>query len=194
MKTSWPRRYAGLFLALALGPVALVRGDVTLHDFEKSAESWENEATRPVAAYQSTNMAHRGSGSLAFDFHFGKGSQQLHVRCKEGYPKDFSSQATFRGISAWVYVSLGDASAKVANFEVQMFARSGDGWQWTTGDLITELGLGWVKVSIRSDQIFDLAQVQDIGIQVRNNINDVKATIFIDQVEALGIAPDTTDE
>lgn len=187
MKSSSRRFLFGVALGFVLGPVAASRADLLLHDFETGTEGWENEAASPVKPYQATNMVHRGKASLAFDYKYGKGAYELHVRCKEGYPRDFSSYPAFRGFAAWVYIYLGEASTKIANFEVQMFVRSGETWQWTTGEPMTELGLGWIKVDIRRDQIFNLAQIQDIGIQVRNRQNDVKATIYIDQVEAVGV-------
>jgi hypothetical protein len=177
---------AGAAFVLSVGPVAAASSDMVLHDFETGTEGWENEAKTPVKAYTSTNYAHSGTSSVAFDFTYGKGSQVLQVRCKEGYPRDFVTYPGFRGFSAWVYIGLGSESAKIANFEVQMFVRSGDTWQWATGDVVTELGLGWVKVEIRKDQIASPESVQDLGIQVRNNVNDVKATVYIDQVEAVG--------
>ena len=181
------RTHCLLVLALFL-PVLQVPADVILHSFEEGTEGWENESASPVQPYRDTNMVHHGLSSLAFNFHFAKTNSILHVRCKEGYPKDFSASPTFRGFTAWVYISRGETSLKIENFEIQMFARSGETWQWTTGDVNSEIGLGWVKVDIRRDQIFDVGQIQDIGIQVRNRINDLKATVYIDQVEALGVA------
>jgi hypothetical protein len=179
------------FLAFFLLPFSLfyssVRADVIIHDFETDTEGWENEAPNPVLATRGTNMVHHGAGALSFTFDFKKGSPNLHVRCKEGYPKNYSMYTTFRGFTAWVYIARPTATTKIENFEVQMFVRSGESWQWTTGDLNTELGLGWVRVDIRSDQIFDVGNIQDIGIQVRNHINDLKVTVYIDQVEALGV-------
>jgi hypothetical protein len=165
-----------------------------LHDFETGTEGCENEAASPVKPYLATNMVHRGTSSLAFDYNYGKGAHELHVRSKQGCPRDFAAHPTFRGITAWVYIYLGEASTKIANFEMVMFVRSGETWQWTTGDLATELGLGWIKLDIRRDQIFNPAQIQDIGIQVRNRQNDVKATIYIDQVEAVGVPAALSEE
>ena len=176
-----------LLLAAAL-PSLQAKADAILHSFEADTEGWENETASPVLAYRDTNMVHHGQASLAFNFHFAKTNAILHVRCKEGYPKDFSGSPTFRGFSAWVYISRGDTSLKIENFEVQMFVRSGEAWQWTTGDANSEIGLGWIKIDIRRDQIFDVSKIQDIGIQVRNRINDLKTTVYVDQVEALGVA------
>ncbi len=183
------RRTHCLLLLAAFLTVPHARADAILHSFETDTEGWENESALPVTPYRETNMVHHGLHSLAFKFHFAKTNSTLHIRCKEGYPKNFAESPTFRGFTAWVYISRGETSLKIENFEIQMFARSGETWQWTTGDVNSEIGLGWVKVDIRSDQIFDVAQIQDIGIQVRNRINDLKATVYIDQIEALGVAP-----
>lgn len=183
------RRTSCLLLTALLVPFGYARADTILHSFEADTEGWENESASPVRPYRDTNMVHHGQSSLAFNFHFAKTNSTLHVRCKEGYPKDFSALPNFRGFTAWVYISRGATSLKIENFEVQMFVRSGETWQWTTGDVNSEIGLGWVKIDIRRDQIFDLAQIQDIGIQVRNRINDLNTTVYIDQVEAVGVAP-----
>ena len=174
-------------LAIPLGLGSHARADMIIHDFETDTEGWENESPNPAPAMRDTNMVHHGTGSLAFNFQFAKRTPTLHVRCKEGYPKNFSMYPTFRGFSAWVYISRGATSLKIENFQVQMFVRSGESWTWTTGDLNTEIGLGWVHVDIRNDQIFDVANIQDIGVQVRNLVNELKATVYIDHIEALGV-------
>jgi hypothetical protein len=153
---------------------------VMLYDFEDSVEGWEHEAERPAALQIRSDHAHSGKSALSAAFHFTQGSRTLQMRVLMDLQQDVSSVAGFEGFSAWIYIPKGPP-----RWEVVMFARSGDHWDWTTGERLKDLAPGWHRVQIMRSQIKDPANLKDLGIQVSNHLDDIDTTIAVDQVEII---------
>ncbi len=185
------RPKAGVFvmalLVLALAPPVRAE-NVILYDFEESVEGWENEASNPVPAKVTSAKTHHGKGALAFTKRFGKNSPMLHCRVKEGFPRDVSGQPEFQGFSAWVYVPNGRPF-----WEIKMFVRSGQRWEWGTGKSRQNLEPGWYRVEIRRADILNPADIQDLGLNIMNFAEDIESTVVIDQVEMI-TSPDNPKE
>lgn len=151
-----------------------------MYDFESAPEGWENEAENPVEPSIVQQNARSGKGALAFTYKFSPQSRILHCRVKFDAPRDFSAE-DFQGFSAWVYIPV-----RAMGWEAKMFVRSGKGWKWDAGSAAKNLLPGWHKVQIRRDQITDLKQIQDMGIQViLTSTETITAQILFDQVEAI---------
>jgi hypothetical protein len=168
-----------VLLAVAVPRLACFAESTILYDFENGTEGWQNESVRPVPAQLTKAQARHGQQSLAFTHSFSKSFSCLQCRVKDGFPKDFSTNS-FRGLSAWIYIPKGKP-----NWDVKMFVRCGENWDWAEGPTKRGLEPGWQKVEISYDKIPTLSVIQDIGVQVFNFREPIEATICIDQVEMI---------
>jgi hypothetical protein len=163
-----------LFLVAAAGAA-----NVILYDFETDAEGWATEWGAKSEPVQSTKFARHGTGSLLFEHEFGKKNETAGVRIQFPAPRDFATDSGFAGFSAWIFIPIGD------EWEAQMYIHNGENWDWSEGQLYKKLEPGWHQLFIRPEQIQDAGKIRDIGIQVKNFKLAGKASVFIDQVEAL---------
>jgi len=154
-------------------------GNSILYDFEHSAEGWEHEAAQPDAVVCSSEQYLSGQQSLACAHFFGKGRESVTLRVKEGFPRDFSEAAGFRGFALSIYLS------KRGFYEARMFVRSGPNWTWTTGEPVSFRGKDWVRLEISREVISDPSTVQDLGVVVSSSGQDVETVLFVDKVELL---------
>lgn len=154
--------------------------NVLLYDFENDTAGWEHEAAVPTVPCVVKDRAHHGQGSLAFVYRFSPKSRTLTARVKEGFPRDFS-HSEFLGLSAWVYIPV-----RSDGWEIFLFVRCGDEWQWQTGRKLRVLLPGWHQVRILRHEIGCPESIQDLGVEITSlSEGTITAEILIDQVEEL---------
>jgi len=150
-----------------------------LYDFEDGPENW----TKDWGLKQKLDVAKRrtrhGKQSLLVKHHFKPKADNIGFRILFDSPKDFTIQPGFVGFSAWIYFPSGDA------WQAQMYTHTGNAWKWREGKLNENLHPGWHQIKIMADEIEDLSEIRDIGIQVKNHKLNYKAKIYVDRVEAL---------
>lgn len=157
-----------------------VTGSVLLYDFESDAAGWENEAPVPVPHCIVSERVHHGQSSLGFVYHCSPTARILTARVKEGFPRDFSDPE-FLGLSAWVYIPVPSHE-----WEMCLFVRCGDEWQWQKGRKMHVSLPGWHQVPIFRQEISCLESIQDVGVEVVSLSQDaITARILIDQIEEL---------
>ena len=153
-------------------------GVVLLHDFEEGTEGWKIDWGYNMGGpTRSTYYAHSGQGSVAFHHSF-KHDEEAAAGCVSyKTPKDFSG---YKEIRAWVYIPGGKAQ-----WSLQMYVRSGSDLTPSWGKVYKAWLGDWHVIKLDVRDIKHPEDVRDLGIQIKNRA-DTRATLYYDQVEAVG--------
>lgn len=168
-----------LLATVVLFSIDSLAGTKILYDFEAGVEDWAPEwgIAGPLTA--STSKARSGKGSLLLEHEFKKGNETIGVRVMHLEALNLSQEPGFEGYSAWVYFPGGD------EWEAQIYVHTGPEWAWREGKLNSRLQPGWHQIFITKQQIGDLTEIRDLGIQIKNYKLRQKAAVCIDRIEAM---------
>lgn len=161
--------------AVALEPLDK---NMILFDFETGTDGWKVDWGCSLGGPNAvTGEAHHGKSAVSFGHHFENQQEASAGVVVFQEPKNFTGYKT---ISAWVYFP-----PKTYDWQAQIYVRSGEGRDPAFGKLEQGLKAGWHQVKIDAQDIPDIANVKEIGVQVKNYTIDREMTFQFDQVEAL---------
>jgi len=152
---------------------------VLMHDFEEGAEGWRIDWGYNMGGpTRSNDYAHSGKGGIVFRHNFFKGEEAAGAVVTYKTPKDLSA---FKELRAQVYLPEGKSNL----WELQMYVRTGPELATTWGRIYKAWRGEWHEVKFDLKNVKNPADIREIGLQVKN-FAETKATIYYDQIEAVG--------